>query len=81
MLITPKLLDRWMLKNVKLRLRSAQVFVILLLKICFVFGQKKIVVIDLGHGGNDSGAIWVNGAYEKGMVLNVAKEILNYIGP
>jgi N-acetylmuramoyl-L-alanine amidase len=76
MLITPKLLNRPMLKNVKLRLRSAQVFVILLLKICLVFGQKKVVVIDPGHGGIDSGAIGVNGTYEKDVVLNIAHEIL-----
>ena len=61
MLITPKLLNRSTLKNVKLRLRSAQAFVILLLKTCFVFGQKKVVVIDPGHGGIDSGAIGSNG--------------------
>ncbi|WP_298535832.1 N-acetylmuramoyl-L-alanine amidase [uncultured Algibacter sp.] len=49
---------------------------ILLLKMCFVFGQKKVVVIDPGHGGIDSGAIGVNGIYEKDMVLKVAKAIL-----
>ena len=76
MLITPKLLNRPMLKNVKLPLCSAQIFVILLLKICFVFGQKKVIVIDPGHGGIDSGAISVNGTYEKDVVLNIALEIL-----
>ncbi|WP_246139867.1 N-acetylmuramoyl-L-alanine amidase family protein [Flagellimonas hymeniacidonis] len=50
---------------------------ILLLKMCFVFGQKKIVVIDPGHGGIDSGAIGVNGTFEKDVVLKVAHEILN----
>jgi N-acetylmuramoyl-L-alanine amidase len=69
MLITPKLLNRSTLKNVS--------FVILLLKMCFVFGQKKIVVIDPGHGGIDSGAIGVNGIYEKDVVLKIANEILN----
>ena len=68
MLITLKLLNRSTLKNVS--------FLILLLKICFVFGQKKVVVIDPGHGGIDSGAIAVNGIYEKDVVLNVAKAIL-----
>ena len=61
-------MKKW-LKNVS--------FVILLLKMCFVFGQKKIVVIDPGHGGIDSGAVGVNGTYEKDVVLNVAHEILN----
>lgn len=56
MLITPKLLKSSTLKNVS--------FVILLLKMCFVFAQKKVVVIDPGHGGIDSGAIGVNGSYE-----------------
>ena len=69
MLITLKLLNRSMLKNVS--------FLILLLKMCFVFGQKKVVVIDPGHGGIDSGAIGVNGIYEKDVVLKIAKEILN----
>ena len=68
MLITLKLLNRSTLKNVS--------FVILLLKMCFVFGQKKVVVIDPGHSGIDSGAVGVNGIYEKDVVLNVAKAIL-----
>lgn len=68
MLITPKLLNRSMLKNVS--------FMILLLKICLVFGQKKVIVIDPGHGGNDSGAVGINKVLEKDVVLNVVKEIL-----
>ncbi|WP_298486991.1 N-acetylmuramoyl-L-alanine amidase [uncultured Maribacter sp.] len=68
MLITPKLLNRSTLKNVS--------FVFLLLKMCLVFGQKKVVVIDPGHGGIDSGAVGVNGTYEKDVVLKVAKAIL-----
>lgn len=52
-------------KKRQFRLRSAQEFVILLLKMCFVFGQKKVVVIDPGHGGIDSGAIGVNGIYNQ----------------
>lgn len=68
MLITPKPSNRTMLKNVS--------FMILLLKICLVFGQKKVVVIDPGHGDIDSGAIGANGIYEKDVVLNVAKAIL-----
>lgn len=68
MLITPKLLNRSMLKNVS--------FAILLLKMCLVFGQKKVVVIDPGHGGIDSGAIGVNNTYEKDVVLKVAQEVL-----
>ena len=57
-----------MLKNV--------IFLLLLLKMCFVFGQQKTIVIDPGHGGMDSGAIGVNGFKEKDVVLEVAKEII-----
>ena len=49
---------------------------LLLLKMLFVFGQKKVVVIDPGHGGKDSGAIGINGILEKEVVLDIAKEII-----
>lgn len=56
-------------------------FVILLLKMCIIFGQEnatqKRIVIDVGHGGKDSGAIGVNGVQEKDVVLDIALEILN----
>jgi len=56
------------------------VFLLMLLKMCVVFGQNSIhqkrIVIDVGHGGNDSGAIGVNGIQEKDIVLNIAKEII-----
>lgn len=68
MLITQKLLKYRRLKNV--------VFVILLLKICLIFGQKKVVVIDVGHGGNDTGVIGINGLNEKNVVLDIAKQII-----
>ena len=68
MLITLKFLKRLSFKNVS--------FVILLLKICFVFGQQKVIVIDPGHGGKDSGAIGVNDIQEKDVVLKIAREIL-----
>jgi len=45
-----------------------------------VFGQKalpkKVVVIDVGHGGVDSGAVGANGLLEKTVVLDVAKEMV-----
>ena len=34
--------------------------------------EKEIVIIDAGHGGEDPGAIGVNGAYEKDINLSVA---------
>ncbi len=56
-------------------------FVFLLLKMCYIFGQEKAVpkriVIDVGHGGKDSGAIGINGIREKDIVLEMALEILS----
>ncbi|MAQ75756.1 N-acetylmuramoyl-L-alanine amidase [Aquimarina sp. 2-A2] len=55
-------------------------FVFLLLKMCIVFGQEtstqKRIVIDVGHGGKDSGAIGINGIQEKDIALNIANAIL-----
>ena len=53
---------------------------ILLLKSCIFLGQdlnvKMRVVIDPGHGGNDSGALGQNSVREKEVVLNIANAIL-----
>jgi len=38
--------------------------------------ENKIIVIDAGHGGTDSGAIGINGIKEKDVVLNIALEII-----
>jgi len=55
-------------------------FLLILGKMCFGFAQnptfKKRIVIDVGHGGFDTGAIGVNGIKEKEVVLNIAKEII-----
>jgi N-acetylmuramoyl-L-alanine amidase len=55
-------------------------FIFLLLKMCVIFGQEtsaqKRIVIDVGHGGKDSGAIGINGIEEKDVVLSIANEIL-----
>ena len=55
-------------------------FVILFLKMCVIFGQEtdaqKRIVIDVGHGGKDSGAIGINGIQEKDVVLSIANAIL-----
>ena len=76
MLITLKFLKRGSLRNVKLWLRPPQVFVILMLQGCLVFAQQKVIVIDPGHGGKDSGAIGINQLHEKWVVLDIAREIL-----
>lgn len=68
MLITQKLWTPRRLKNV--------VFWILLLQTCLILAQKKVLVIDAGHGGTDSGAIAKNKLKEKDVVLDIAFEIL-----
>ena len=37
--------------------------------------QKKIIVIDPGHGGEDPGAIGKKKTYEKNVVLSIGREI------
>ncbi|MGV8946505.1 MAG: N-acetylmuramoyl-L-alanine amidase family protein [Lutibacter sp.] len=65
--------------KLKLKLKNV-VFLLILLKMCAGFTQnptaKKRIVIDVGHGGKDSGAIGINGVLEKDVVLNIAKEIV-----
>ncbi|AIY12107.1 N-acetylmuramoyl-L-alanine amidase family protein [Cellulophaga baltica] len=56
-------------------------FVFLLLQLCIIFGQEtatqRIILIDVGHGGKDSGAIGINRIQEKDVVLDIALEILS----
>lgn len=42
--------------------------------------EKKIIVIDAGHGGIDSGAIGINRIKEKDVVLSIALEIIRLNG-
>ncbi len=55
-------------------------FVILVLKMCIIFGQEsgaqKRIVIDVGHGGKDAGAIGINDIQEKDVVLALANAVL-----
>ena len=39
--------------------------------------NKKVIVIDAGHGGKDSGAVGPRRRYEKVVVLNIAKNLYN----
>ncbi len=39
----------------------------------------KIIVIDAGHGGEDSGAIGINGTYESGLNLSIAFLLKNQL--
>ena len=68
MLISQNFRKYMKLKNVS--------FVVLMLQMCFIFAQQKVIVIDVGHGGKDPGAIGINGIYEKDVVLDVGLEIL-----
>lgn len=56
------------------------IFLLCLLKMCFIFGQEtevqKRIIIDVGHGGKDPGAIGVNGIKEKDVVLAIGKEMV-----
>ncbi len=65
--------------NLKKLLKNV-IFMIMVLKMCVVFAQnptlKKRIIIDVGHGGKDTGAIGVNGILEKDVVLNIAREII-----
>jgi N-acetylmuramoyl-L-alanine amidase len=65
--------------NLKKNLKNV-VFLLAMLKMCFLFGQnfdaRKRIIIDVGHGGKDSGAIGINGIQENDVVLNIAKEII-----
>jgi len=55
-------------------------FLLILFKMCFSFAQnptsKKRIIIDVGHGGFDTGAIGINGIKEKEVVLKIAREII-----
>jgi N-acetylmuramoyl-L-alanine amidase len=55
-------------------------FVILVLKMCVIFGQEtsaqKRIIFDVGHGGKDAGAIGINGIQEKDVVMSIANAIL-----
>ncbi|MDX1283420.1 MAG: N-acetylmuramoyl-L-alanine amidase [Draconibacterium sp.] len=55
-------------------------FLFLLLKMCIVFGQEmsaqKRIIIDVGHGGKDTGAIGINKIQEKDIVMDIANAML-----
>ena len=60
-------------------------FLLIMFCIVFAFNTNSIsaqknnslrVILDPGHGGEDSGAIGVNGIYEKDIVIQVAREVI-----
>ena len=44
-----------------------------------IFKRRKIIVIDPGHGGKDSGGIGIGGREEKTAVLEIAKYVKYYL--
>jgi len=44
-----------------------------------VAGQKRVIVIDPGHGGVDPGAIGVSGIYEKHITLAAARDLKEHL--
>jgi N-acetylmuramoyl-L-alanine amidase len=62
-----------------MRLKNV-IFLVLLLKMCFIFGQgkehPKRIIVDVGHGGKDPGAIGINGIQEKDVVLAIGIEMI-----
>jgi N-acetylmuramoyl-L-alanine amidase len=48
-------------------------------KIKVIKSKKPVIVIDPGHGGEDPGAIGVRGSYEKNVVLDISKRLVNEI--
>ncbi|NEQ27932.1 MAG: N-acetylmuramoyl-L-alanine amidase [Microcoleus sp. SIO2G3] len=41
--------------------------------------QRRIVVIDPGHGGSDSGAVGIGGIYEKEIVLDISLQVASLL--
>ena len=62
-----------------MRLKNV-IFLVLLLKMCVIFGQEKEhqkrIIVDVGHGGKDPGAIGINEFQEKDVVLSIGKEMI-----
>lgn len=69
-----------MKKNLKWHLKNV-IFLLAMVNMCLVFGQnpepKKRIIIDVGHGGHDPGAIGIHRIQEKDIVLSVATHILD----
>ena len=44
-----------------------------------MYEKMKVICIDIGHGGSDSGAIGVNGLKEKDYNLLICEKVINYL--
>ncbi|WP_350288970.1 N-acetylmuramoyl-L-alanine amidase [uncultured Croceitalea sp.] len=65
---------KYTMKMIRLKI---YVLLLFLLPLVMVVGQeKKVLLIDAGHGGTDSGAIGINHIKEKDITLTIAKAIL-----
>jgi N-acetylmuramoyl-L-alanine amidase len=61
-------------------MRGTKLFALALFSVAFLSFtpvNKKLIIIDAGHGGNDMGANR-SGIYEKNIVLNIGKEIQKF---
>jgi len=68
---------RYLLNQKFTSMRGTKLFTLALFSAAFLSftpANKKLIIIDAGHGGNDMGANR-NGIYEKDVVLNIGKEI------
>ncbi|MEA2018792.1 MAG: N-acetylmuramoyl-L-alanine amidase [Campylobacterota bacterium] len=59
--------------NLRKSKKSKIVKKVKLLPTNIIYPSKKIIVIDAGHGGRDSGAVGKSRRYEKVIVLNISK--------
>jgi len=70
-------LEQWLKKHRYLLFIGVAIFFILAVMNCFMVmskadDEKRIIVIDPGHGGNDPGKVGSSGCYEKDINMEIA---------